>query len=79
MDTSSSNKKLKHFQMIKSWMVRQFKMSITHAYSFRPCIRSWYLKVPKNMGEAVVGKNTNENGKLVLMHGSGRIHFLKQV
>ena len=68
---ADSNKKLKHFQMIKSWIVRQFKNEYNPMHIHSGHVSGvGYLKVPKNMGEAVVGKNTNENGKLVLMHGS---------
>ena len=64
-------KKMKSFQIIKSWIVRQFK------YEYNPV--HWhsghvsgvgYLKVPENLGGTYQQNKKNNNGKLILLHGS---------
>ena len=65
--------------MIKSWIVRQFKNDYNPMHIHSGHVSGvGYLKVPKNMGEAVVGKNKNENGKIIRKMDQ-LIHFLKQV
>ena len=66
------NKQLQSFQIIKSWIVRQFKHEYNPIHWHSGHISGvGYLKVPKNLGTTgQKSKKTNENGKLQLIHGS---------
>ena len=69
------NMKLKNFQIIKSWIVRQFKNEYNPIHFHSGHISGvGYLKVPKQMGETYQkNKNTNYNGKLILIDGSKKL------
>ena len=65
-------KEIKNFQLIKSWVVRQFKNDYNPVHWHSGDISGvGYLKVPSNLGMTVQpDKTTNENGKLQLIFGS---------
>tara|TARA_A100001011_G_scaffold396840_1_gene496030 strand:+ start:1301 stop:1924 length:624 start_codon:yes stop_codon:yes gene_type:complete len=67
-----TNNKIKHFELIKSWIVRQFQNDYNPVHYHSGHISGvGYLKVPKNLGTTgQKSKKTNENGKLQLIHGS---------
>ena len=67
-----SNKKIKHFELIKSWIVRQFKNEYNPVHWHSGHISgAGYLKVPSDLGKTTqADKKTNENGKLQLIYGS---------
>ena len=67
-----TNNKIKHFELIKSWIVRQFQNDYNPVHYHSGHISGvGYLKVPKNLGTTgQKNKKTNENGKLQLIHGS---------
>ena len=66
------NISIKKFEIIESWVVRQFKNDYNPIHYHDGHISGvGYLKVPKNMGETVQkSKKVNHNGKLVLIDGS---------
>ena len=66
------NISIKKFEIIDSWVVRQFKNDYNPIHYHGGEISGvGYLKVPKNMGETVQkSKKVNHNGKLVLIDGS---------
>ncbi len=69
-----SNKKLKSFEIIKSWIVRQFQNEFNPIHHHSGHVSGvGYLKVPENLGEVSSKKNTNEKGRLALIHGSVNI------
>jgi len=65
-------KDIKNFQLIKSWVVRQFKNDYNPVHWHSGDISGvGYLKVPQNLGNtSQPDKKTNENGKLQLIFGS---------
>ena len=65
-------KEIKNFQLIKSWVVRQFKNDYNPVHWHTGDISGvGYLKVPSNLGNtSQPDKRTNENGKLQLIFGS---------
>ena len=65
-------KDIKNFQLIKSWVVRQFKNDYNPVHWHSGEISGvGYLKVPHNLGNtSQPDKKTNENGKLQLIFGS---------
>ena len=66
------NKTIKNFQLIKSWIVRQFQNDYNpvHYHSGHISVAG-YLKVPSSFVNATqADKKTNENGKLQLIYGS---------
>ena len=65
-------KEIKHFQLIKSWVVRQFKNDYNPVHWHTGDISGvGYLKVPSYLGDTTQpDKKTNENGKLQLIFGS---------
>ena len=67
--------KLKKFQIIKSWIVRQFKNEYNPIHYHSGNISGvGYLKVPSKMGETLQkNKTINNNGKLILIDGSKKI------
>jgi len=69
------NIKLKKFQIIKSWIVRQFKNEYNPIHYHTGDISGvGYLKVPNNMGETLQkNKKVNHNGKLILIDGSKKL------
>ena len=66
---------LKSFQIIKSWIVRQFKNEYNPIHFHTGHISGvGYLKVPNTMGKTFQKeKNINHNGKLVLIDGSKKL------
>ena len=66
------NKEIKHFELIKSWVVRQFKNDYNPVHWHTGDISGvGYLKVPSYLGNtSQPDKKTNENGKLQLIFGS---------
>ena len=66
------NISIKKFDIIASWIVQQYKNDYNPIHYHSGQISGvGYLKVPKNMGETVQeSKETNHNGKLVLIDGS---------
>tara|TARA_B100000470_G_C19635820_1_gene321967 strand:+ start:83 stop:697 length:615 start_codon:yes stop_codon:yes gene_type:complete len=68
-------KKIKNFQLIKSWIVRQFQNDYNPVHYHSGHISgAGYLKVPSNFGKTTqADKKTNENGKLQLIYGSPNI------
>ena len=68
-----TGKKLKKFDLIASWIVRQFKNEYNPVHFHGGHISGvGYLKVPTNMGETVQKDKQNRNGNLVLIHGSSQ-------
>ena len=69
------NIKLKGFEIIKSWIVRQFKNDYNPIHFHSGHVSGvGYLKVPKDMGDtAQKDKKNNLNGKLVLIDGSKKL------
>ena len=67
--------KLKKFQIIKSWIVRQFKNEYNPIHYHSGNISGvGYLKVPSKMGETLQkSKTINNNGKLILIDGSKKM------
>ncbi len=63
---------LKKFDIIASWVVKQFKNDYNPIHYHSGQISGvGYLKIPENMGEtAQKTKKVNHNGKLVLIDGS---------
>ena len=66
------NTKLSKFQILSSWIVRQFKDEYNPTHWHGGHISGvGYLKVPSNLGSTKqVNKKTNLNGYLQLIHGS---------
>jgi uncharacterized protein (TIGR02466 family) len=69
---SDQKRRIKSFAIIKSWIVRQFKNEYNPVHYHNGHVSGvGYLKVPKDMGKMVQEtKKSNNNGKLVLIHGS---------
>ena len=69
------NVKLTKFQIIKSWIVRQFKNEYNPIHYHTGDISGvGYLKLPDNMGETLQkDKKINQNGKLILIDGSKKL------
>ena len=65
-------REIKNFQLIKSWVVRQFKNDYNPVHWHSGDISGvGYLKVPSHLGKTYQSeKKTNENGKLQLIFGS---------
>ena len=66
------NISIKKFDIIASWVVKQFKNDYNPIHYHSGQISGvGYLKVPKNMGDTFQkSKKINHNGKLVLIDGS---------
>ena len=68
-----TGKKLKKFDLIASWIVRQFKNEYNPVHFHGGHISGvGYLKVPQNMGDTFQKDKKNRNGNLVLIHGSSQ-------
>ena len=68
-----TGKKIKKFDLIASWIVRQFKNEYNPVHFHGGHVSGvGYLKVPKKMGETVQKDKQNRNGNLVLIHGSSQ-------
>ena len=65
-------KKISKFEIISSWIVRQFKDEYNPTHWHGGHISGvGYLKVPNNLGSTIKGKEKNNiNGCLQLIHGS---------
>jgi hypothetical protein len=68
-------KKMSQFNIINSWIVRQFKHEYNPVHWHDGHISGvGYLKVPKNLGSYVQkNKKNNDNGKLELIDGTMRL------
>ena len=69
----STGKKITKFNLIKSWVVRQFQSEYNPLHWHGGHISGvGYLKVPKSLGEPIQkdSKNENSNGHLELIHGT---------
>ena len=65
------NKKITKFNILSSWIVRQFKNEYNPTHFHSGHISGvGYLKVPKNFGEPYQKDKPNLNGQLQLIHGS---------
>jgi len=68
-----TEKKIKKFDLIASWVVRQFKNEYNPVHFHGGHVSGvGYLKVPENMGKTVQKDKKNRNGNLVLIHGSSQ-------
>ena len=66
-----SQKQLKSFEIIKCWIVRQFKNEYNPIHHHSGHVSGvGYLKVPKHLGDISEKKQTNDKGRLTLIHGS---------
>ena len=63
---------IKHFNLINSWVVRQFKNEYNPIHWHSGHVSGVvYLKVPKNFGDSVQkNKIHNYNGEIVFIHGA---------
>ena len=68
----STGKKIKKFNLIGSWVVRQFQNEYNPLHYHGGHISGvGYLKVPKNLGKTFQkSKKNNNNGQIHLVHGS---------
>ena len=69
----STQRKVKKFELISSWVIRQFKNEYNPIHWHGGHISGvGYLKVPKTLGDPVQkdSKNHNANGNLELVHGT---------
>ena len=69
----STNKKVKKFELISSWVVRQFKGEYNPIHWHGGHVSGvGYLKVPKNLGKPIQNENKrqNFNGHIELVHGT---------
>ncbi len=65
------NKKITKFNILSSWIVRQFKNEYNPTHFHSGHISGvGYLKVPKNFGDPYQKDKPNFNGQLQLIHGS---------
>ncbi len=68
---NDSNKKLQSIDIIRCWIVRQFKNEYNPIHFHSGHVSGvGYLKVPKTFGEVSEKKRTNDKGRLTLIHGS---------
>jgi|TARA_B110000116_G_scaffold267411_1_gene279698 hypothetical protein len=69
------NISVKKFEIISSWIVRQFKNEYNPIHYHGGHISGvGYLKVPVDMGQTIQkNKNVQQNGKLVLIDGSKKL------
>ena len=67
----SQGKKISKFNLLASWVVRQFQNEYNPLHLHGGHVSGvGYLKVPKNLGETFQKeKVNNHNGKIVLVHG----------
>ena len=67
----SENKEIKKFDLINSWIVRQFQNEYNPIHYHGGHVSGvGYLKLPKSLGKSLQNKKNNFNGKLDLVHGS---------
>ena len=66
-----AQKQLKSFEIIKCWIVRQFKNEYNPVHHHSGHVSGvGYLKVPEYLGDISAKKKTNDKGRLTLIHGS---------
>ena len=66
-----TGKELREFKIIKSWIVRQFKNEYNPVHIHGGDVSGvGYLKVPSKVGKTFQKDKTNDNGNLVLIHGT---------
>jgi|TARA_A100001011_G_scaffold203807_1_gene212103 hypothetical protein len=66
-----AQKQLKSFEIIKCWIVRQFKNEYNPIHHHSGHVSGvGYLKVPKHLGDISEKKKINDKGRLTLIHGS---------
>ena len=72
IEFSTRGKKIKKFNIISSWIVRQFKNEYNPTHWHGGHVSGvGYLKVPKEVGQPIQeNKKNNEKGMLQLIHGS---------
>ena len=65
------NQKIKNFNLLQCWVVRQFKNEYNpiHWHTGHISGAGW-LKLPKTFGKSGKNKNYNPNGKINFIHGS---------
>ena len=67
----SENKEINKFDLINSWIVRQFQNEYNPIHYHGGHVSGvGYLKLPKSLGKSPQNKKNNFNGKLDLVHGS---------
>ena len=65
--------KIKRFDLIASWVVRQFKNEYNPVHYHGGNVSGvGYLKIPSKMGNTIQKDKKNRNGNLVLIHGSSQ-------
>jgi len=65
------NKEINKFEIIESWIVRQYENEYNPLHSHSGHISGvGYLKVPDNFGDTVQKNKKNFNGNLQLVHGT---------
>ena len=76
---TSTNKKIKKFKLIDSWVIRQFENEYNALHTHGGHISGvGYLKVPEDYGKTIQNNKTqNFNGMLQLVHGSK--NFLSEI
>ena len=67
----TAKKKITKFQVISSWIVRQFQNEYNPVHWHQGHISGvGYLKIPESFGETIQSKKLNNNGTIELLHGS---------
>ena len=67
----SESKEIKEFNLISSWIVRQFENEYNPVHYHSGHVSGvGYLKVPKSLGKNPQNKTSNHNGKIDLVHGT---------
>ena len=67
----SESKEIKEFNLISSWIVRQFENEYNPVHYHSGHVSGvGYLKVPKSLGKNPQNKTINHNGKIDLVHGT---------
>lgn len=71
----ANGQELKSIEIIKSWIIRQFKNEYNPIHHHAGHISGVaYLKVPRHLGNTIQeNKQNNSNGKLVFIHGSASL------
>ena len=68
---ASDKKKLTHFTVISSWIVRQFENEYNPIHQHSGHVSGvGYLKLPKDYGKTFQSKKKNLNGNISFIHGS---------
>ena len=67
----SENKEIKNFNLINTWIVRQFQNEYNPIHYHGGHVSGvGYLKIPNSLGKSPQNKKNNFNGKLDLVHGT---------